>query len=261
MRVFLFLFFYGITFQVIAQKGNGDPELINAVKAGEINTIKELIDKGAAVNAADSNGATALLWAAGIGNSEMVKYFVSKGASLNINGVIYTNTERTSYYGNLTGIAAGEGHLNVLKYLIDSCKISVDDKEYDPESKQKNGWTALQWAAASGKKEAVEYLLGKGADINANHTSDKGTPLLYAIQSGHSQTAELLINKRADVNKANNNNTTPLMAAVEANNITVCILLWKNKAGLQTKNNEDNTALDIALFPTTTALSYSFRLL
>lgn len=97
------------------------------------------------------------------------------------------------------------------------------------------------------KKEAVEYLLGKGADINANHTSDKGTPLLYAIQSGHSQTAELLINKRADVNKANNNNTTPLMAAVEANNITVCILLWKNKAGLQTKNNEDNTALDIAL--------------
>ena len=247
MRVFLFLFFYGITFQVIAQKGNGDPELINAVKAGEINTIKELIDKGAAVNAADSNGATALLWAAGIGNSEMVKYFVSKGASLNINGVIYTNTERTSYYGNLTGIAAGEGHLNVLKYLIDSCKISVDDKEYDPESKQKNGWTALQWAAASGKKEAVEYLLGKGADINANHTSDKGTPLLYAIQSGHSQTAELLINKRADVNKANNNNTTPLMAAVEANNITVCILLWKNKAGLQTKNNEDNTALDIAL--------------
>ncbi|HEX4878153.1 MAG TPA: tetratricopeptide repeat protein [Chitinophagaceae bacterium] len=247
MRVLLFLLINYLSFQAAAQTENGDPPIVTAVKAGDIITVEKLIRKGTAINATDNNGATALLWAAGLGDLQMVKLLVSNGATVNTSGVIYTNSEKTGYYGNLTGIAASQGHAEILKYLIDSCKIPVDDKEYNPETKQKDGWTALQWAAAAGKNEAVEYLLGKGADINASHTSDKGTPLLYAIQSGHSLNAELLINKGADVNKANSGGTTPLMAAVDAKNIALCILLWKNKADLLVKNNEDNTALDIAL--------------
>lgn len=247
MRALLFILIYYNLFQASAQTLIGEPPLVTAVKAGEVNTLEQLITKGAAINETDSNGATALLWAAGMGDLQMIKLLVKNGATVNISGVIYTNTEKTGYYGNLTGIAASQGHTEVLKYLIDSCNIPVDDKEYNPETRQKDGWTALQWAAAAGKNEAAEYLLRKGADININHTSDKGTPLFYTVQGGYLQTAELLINKGADVNKPNDNSTTPLMSAVEINNIGLCILLWKNNADLKIKNNEGNTALDIAL--------------
>jgi len=247
MRALLFLLIYYSSFQASAQTESGDPPIVTAVKAGDIITVEKLITKGTAINATDSNGATALLWAAGIGDLQMVKLLVRKGATFNISGVIYTNTEKTGYYGNLTGIATSQGHTIVLKYLIDSCHIKVDDKEYNPETKQKDGWTALQWAATSGKYDAVDFLVSKGADLNANHTSDKGTPLLYAIENGQIQTAELLINKGADVNKANSGGTTPLMAAVDTKDIALCILLWKNKANHESKNNEGNTALDIAL--------------
>ena len=259
MRALLFLLVYTISFKASAQTLNGDPPLITAVKAGEINTIEQIITKGAAINETDSNGATALLWAAGLGDLQIVKCLVKNGATVNISGVIYTNSEKTGYFGNLTGIAASQGHTEILKFLIDSCNIPVDDKEYNPETKQKEGWTALQWAAAAGKIDAVEYLLRKGADINVNHTSDKGTPLFYTVQGGYLQTAELLINKGADVNKANDNNSTPLMAAVDANNLALCILLWKNKADLNAKNKEGMTAIDIALDNENTKLTDFLR--
>lgn len=246
MRFFLIILILCINIRGLAQNGNNDPVLITAVKNGNIISVKELIDRGTDINLPDSNGATALFWAAGLGHTELVKYLVKKGAATNSTGVIFNNAERTSYYGNLTGIAAGEGHIEILQYLIDSCKIPADDKEFDPLTKRKEGWTALQWAAAAGKNETLDYLINKGADINASHGSDKGTPLIYALQGGHTQAAEILINKNADVNKAGIYRITPLMLAAEKNNIALCFLLWKKGADLLAKNENGHTALEIA---------------
>jgi CHAT domain-containing protein/ankyrin repeat protein len=233
MKCIFFFLINSILFQAAAQSANGDPPIITAVKAGDIITVEKLITKKTVLNASDSNGATALLWGAGLGNMQIVKLLVQNGASVNISGVIYTNTEKTGYYGNLTGIAASQGHMEILKYLIDSCKIAVDDKEYNPETKLKDGWTALQWAASRGQLEAVKFLLGRGANINARHTTDKGTPLLYAIQEFHSVVTDYLINNGANVNAADNNGATPMVYAALNDDFETCIKLWKHKAGLR----------------------------
>lgn len=56
--------------------------LIEAVRAGEVNTVKELLDAGADVNEPGEQGWTPLNWAAGTGNLELVTLLVEKGADV-----------------------------------------------------------------------------------------------------------------------------------------------------------------------------------
>jgi CHAT domain-containing protein/Flp pilus assembly protein TadD len=140
--------------------------LLNAIKAKNLPKVQKLLESGADVNALDANGATPLMWAAYQGDLEMVKWLVDNGADPFLKkGVIYLNKEKTAYYGNLTGIAAAEGKLEMLRYLIEEIGISVDDKEYNPETGQEDGLTAAQWADSRVHGEVMAYL-EKNADIS-----------------------------------------------------------------------------------------------
>lgn len=59
------------------------------------------------------------------------------------------------------------------------------------------GRQPLHYAADFGHTEVAEYLISKGADINA---ADKhgNTPLLYACYEGHLSCVKLLLEKGAD---------------------------------------------------------------
>ncbi|NHE58974.1 tetratricopeptide repeat protein [Cyclobacterium plantarum] len=140
--------------------------LLDAIKAGDLPQVQELVETGTDVNALDKNGATPLMWAAYQADLEIVQWLVHYGADpfLKI-GAIYLNEEKTAYYGNLTGIAAGEGKLDLLRYLIEKVGIDVDDKEYNPETDQEDGWTAAQWADSKVQAEVMAYL-EKSADLN-----------------------------------------------------------------------------------------------
>ncbi len=245
----LILLFAAFLFFSLCAKAQSftEPALLSAIKENNFIKAKGLIEKGAAVNATDSNHASMLMWAVYKSDLQMVQYLVSKGANAKKKGVIYLDKEKTGYYGSLVGLAAGEGKIDVLKFLIEDRKIDIEDKEYDPETKMENGWTALQWAASKGRINAVKYLTEKGADINTNHTIDKGTPLIYAVQSNNVEACRLLIEKGADINAATNEGFTPLMLAVFNNNLELCILLWQNKAVFNLKNASGKTAADIAL--------------
>lgn len=64
-------------------------------------------------------------------------------------------------------------------------------------NEQISGRSPLHYAADYGHKKVLEYLLSKGANINAQ---DKFgiTPLLSAIFEGHTECVKILINKGAD---------------------------------------------------------------
>ncbi|WP_349967099.1 ankyrin repeat domain-containing protein [Wolbachia endosymbiont of Armadillidium arcangelii] len=62
------------------------------------------------------------------------------------------NNGRTALHG-----AAFNGHLDIVKYFVDDKKVSLDQKD-------DNGETALHWAALKGYKDVVTTLLEKGAN-------------------------------------------------------------------------------------------------
>ena len=55
--------------------------------------------------------------------------------------------------------------------------------------KDNDEWTPLHLAARYGHKEIVEYLVEKGADVNAKD-KEGWTPLHFAAQEGHTEIVE-----------------------------------------------------------------------
>jgi ankyrin repeat protein len=145
--------------------------LWQAVKASDLPKAQEAITKGADVNAQDENNAPILWWAALKGELPLVKYLVSKGANYQAQKGSLSCGDRC-FYGNLTGIAAGENKLDLLQYLIEELKIPVDDKEWYPEKNGFVGWTALQWALNRKIDSIITYLLKKGASLDKVDKND-----------------------------------------------------------------------------------------
>jgi hypothetical protein len=87
--------------------------------------------------------------------------------------------------------AAGTGNLARLKALVEGEGVAVGER-------MPNGLTALHLAAVNDQRSAAEYLLAKGADINAV-ARHSGTPLDLAYESGNVESARWLESKGARV--------------------------------------------------------------
>lgn len=84
--------------------------------------------------------------------------------------------------------------------------VAVND--VDPE----RGGTPLLWAAVTGRAEAIELLIRRGADVNAVDR-DGGTALHAAAFLGHEKAVDVLVRNGAKVNAANKRGETPLDGA------------------------------------------------
>ena len=98
--------------------------LIEYIKNGETEKAKGLIEKGADVNQTDETGATPAMWAAYKGNVEVLDILVKNGADANHSGIL--NVEKFgTVYTNAINAAAGEGHLEAVKYLVEKADVSA----------------------------------------------------------------------------------------------------------------------------------------
>ena len=108
-----------------------------------------------------------------------------------------------------------------------------------------HGSTALMDAASAGELKAVEVLLAKGADVNAQ---DKfgGTALVYAARGGHTEVVRSLIAYGADVN-ARDTRGTGLHKAARNGYLDVVRLLLAHDAEIDAKDYDSQTALIVAV--------------
>lgn len=254
-------------------------QLLNAVKRNHLDSVKLLAEQGADVNYQDRHLAPVLMWAAYKGDMEMVKYLVVQGADPTKKGAIYIDTSG-SYYGNLMGIGAAEGRLDLLEYLLDSLGIAVDDKGWNPEQNKAIGLTALQWAVISGSLTTCKILLEHNADIDLTHVTDGETPLQLSFIHHQYDICRLLIRNVVNLESANykgyqvvhgaaigapydiieslldkgvNPNArtvregmSPLMIASYHNNLRVCVLLVESNAQIALEDHNGLTASDYA---------------
>ncbi|MDQ7055680.1 MAG: ankyrin repeat domain-containing protein [Persephonella sp.] len=98
-------------------------KLFEAIQEGDEQKVKELIEKGADVNARDKNNYTPLLRAVSRGNLKIVKILVEYGADINAKEKFFGYTP--------IHIAAMKGYTDVLIFLL--------KKGADPNVRDKYG--------------------------------------------------------------------------------------------------------------------------
>ena len=112
-------------------------------------------------------------------------------------------------------------------------------------AKDRHGHTPLIAASKEGRKDFVQDLLHRGADLTS--TSVKGkTALHYAAANGHTEIVCMLMERGADVDARDSEGHTPLMlAAIYGCNKTVQVLL-DGGARPMIKTNGGTTAAQYA---------------
>ncbi|MFP3030623.1 MAG: ankyrin repeat domain-containing protein [Wolbachia sp.] len=179
--------------------------LLWAAENGHKDVVDALIDKGADVDKVSEAGWwSPLHLAAARGYVDIVEALINKGADVNkISQGRYTPLSQAAQFG----------HVDVARILINNgANVNGGYSTHLP----------IYSAIHGGRKEVIELLLEKGADINATEGGDGATPLLSATYKGRKEVVELLLKKGADVNKADKYGRTPLSWAVRKHKIDVC---------------------------------------
>jgi cytohesin len=129
--------------------------------------------------------------------------------------------------------AVKRGDLETVKALLKNHPDLVS-------SKDKDGWTPLEFAAMFGHKDMVELLLAKGADVNSKDTACGRTPLHYARNES---VAELLLTNKAEVDARGKGGETPLFMVVLFGHKDVVESLLAHGADVNAKINNGETPL------------------
>jgi uncharacterized protein len=181
------------------------------------------------VNVRDKEGATPLMWAIYYSDLEMVKLLISKGANPYLKGTIHI-PDSNALYGGCMAVAAGRDKLEIIKYMVEQLKISVEDREIDLSHKE-NGWTALQWAAFNGNDDIIQYLVKKKAKINEFSLIDGNyTALHFAVDNGHLSSVMQLVKYKAKLNVLTDGNETPLDLAINNDYKDIASFLYSKGA-------------------------------
>jgi tetratricopeptide (TPR) repeat protein len=245
MKKYLLAILFSLCLSHLSGNQTPDSLLLNAVKNNNLKKVKELVAHGANVNTVDENNATALMWAVYKADMEIIRFLVNSKADYTRKGIIYLDTTKNNYYGNLTGIAAAENKPEVLKYLIKELSIPVNDKEINVKTGQMDGWEAIHEASYKGHYAITKYLLDNGADVNAVSGMDGGTAIIYA-SNGNDSLVNMLIKYRADINHADMDKNTALHHFAWAGNLNGCRLLVTAGAKMNARNSNGWTPLHIA---------------
>ena len=166
----------------------GQTALMVVARTGNVEAAKELIARGAHVDAREQwGGQTALMWAAAQSQPEMIRLLLSKGADPNARGVVRDWQRRVTAEGR-------------------------------PKNENHGGFTPMLYAAREGCVKCIDNLLKGHADINLTDP-DGTTPLNLALLNMRFDTAAYLISQHADVNRWDFWGRTPLYNAIDLNTL------------------------------------------
>ncbi|MGG2059745.1 ankyrin repeat domain-containing protein [Priestia megaterium] len=160
------------------EKNSVNKAIRNAIKLGDINSVKELIGSNTEILHTMTPFGSWLHIATKKGQMEIVEYLVHKGIDVNIKGDIFDASPLR--------VAAGEGHVDIVQYLIQS------GAELDVSSAKRNPLFA---AIYGGHKEVVEHLVDQGIDISVQYTGENIEDMdayRYAKEFGQIEISEYL---------------------------------------------------------------------
>ena len=147
---------------------------------GQIPNLTLLLEKGADLEAKNTDGQTPLVLGIQADNTETVEYLVEQGADL----------ETRDANGQTPLIAAVQRHRSeILTLLLDKGAVL--------EARDRHGKTALMVAAQKSVPSTLQLLLDRGADLEARDGNDY-TALVAAVRSGIVGNVEFLLERGAN---------------------------------------------------------------
>lgn len=183
-------------------------------------------------------------------NIEAIDLCISRNISLS----------ETDSYGH-TPLSICYGHAEDIQYISLAAKLIqggaaplrgefdyFEDavKTYNPSLRFDDGQTPLHMAVIDGQKGVVEYLIEKGAQINAKDISG-ATPLHEAVRYGRTEIASQLLAAGANANAQDSLGKTPLLIITPQDaQLEMYQLLLKYGANPNAKDLYGDTPLHIA---------------
>ena len=174
----------------------------DAVKAGDLATLRALLKQPGAAKTATADGTTPLHVATDLDNLEAATLLVRAGA----------DAKAANRYG-VTPLysAALHGNAAMLTLLLDAGA--------DANAALVEGETALMTAARVGKVDAMRVLLARGAKVNDKERWKGQTALMWAAHEGNAEAAKLLLEAGATMNDRSVFGWTPLLFAARQGQI------------------------------------------
>ena len=208
----------------------GSEALFTAIKKGDVETVRLLVEAGADVNAAEGfGGNTPLHEAVEEGNAEIVQILVDAGADIEAEGFMGQTP---------LGLAAEEGATEIMQILLGQ---GADNGTPEGEDKQSPaiGSEALFTAIESGNVTLVNLLVEAGADVNAAEGFGGNTPLHEAVEEGNAEIVQILVDAGADIEAEGFMGRTPLSLAAEEGATEIMQILLGQGADNGTPEGED----------------------
>ncbi len=165
-----------------------------AAEVDQVEVARILLDAGADIEARTSWGATALGWAATMGSVRVAEMLLSRGAG-----------------GFTFVVAAALGKLEEIKAMVESGEDLTVERRDGAAPSPNDHWPAdsayiqgdvlshaMYSAARNGHAHVVEYLLARGAAIDAKGVFG-ATGLHWAAINGHRSAVDLLLARGASL--------------------------------------------------------------
>lgn len=177
--------------------------LRQAARVNDAQKLKELLGKGAEVNAAYI-GFTPLRWASLYGHKEAIAILReadarddlfaagARGDSDAVEALLAGNADVNQLNrGNETALmwvangGSTVGHTDCVKLLL-KAKAQV-------HARDQHGFTALMGASQCGHVETMKLLIGARADVNAREAEDDETAIMMAMHCARSDAVQVLV--------------------------------------------------------------------
>jgi ankyrin repeat protein len=131
--------------------------------------------------------------------------------------------------------ASKEGDIDALTRIITgSAEASIADE---------NGYTVLMHACMGGSREAVGFLLDRGADLNTRSDAAGRTALMLACWEGHPEAASMLLDAGAGIDERDSEGRTALMLACWQGHTEAAKLLISRGADIRSADEKGATPL------------------
>eukprot|EP00930_Biecheleria_cincta_P032073 TRINITY_DN22255_c0_g2_i1.p1 TRINITY_DN22255_c0_g2~~TRINITY_DN22255_c0_g2_i1.p1 ORF type:complete len:597 (-),score=108.42 TRINITY_DN22255_c0_g2_i1:5-1759(-) len=217
----------------IGAQGSSEPwasELHRAAHRNDTARIQRIIEEGGELNAYDHEARTALHRAVAMGHAAAADLLVSAGAGLRA---------KDREGKNAAAMAAERGDLRLLQHLTEAgCPVKRPAGGGRPH--------ALHWAALSGHRPVIEYLLSRRASVSARDA--KGTEPLHfaALESDVSTVALLVEDFNANFSATGHQGEVPLHWAAGVGHVGIANYLMQARADPRDADARGTTALHFA---------------